>query len=125
MKLLLDTHVFLWWLTDHKLLSKAACDAIYHDKNVVFISAASAWEIAIKKSLGKLECPAEIEEALRMNHFQALPISIAHALHAGKLPPHHTDPFDRLLVAQAQLEALTLVTRDEKQRLYDISVIIV
>ncbi len=123
MNLLLDTHVFLWWLSDHKRLSKEAYAAIHHSNNVIFVSAATAWEIAIKKSIGKLEFSNEIEEILILNNFQALPISIAHASHAGTLPPHHSDPFDRLLIAQAQIEEFTLVTHDQKQKLYDVSVI--
>ncbi len=123
MNLLLDTHVFLWWLSDHKRLSKEAYAAIHHSDNVIFVSAATALEIAIKQSLGKLEFSNEIEKILILNDFQALPISMTHALHVGKLPYHHSDPFDRLLIAQAQIEKLTLVTHDQKQILYDVSVI--
>ncbi len=124
MKLLLDTHAFLWWLDDNPCLSKKASQVIAESNNLVFVSAATAWEISIKKALGKLQAPDDLEEALRVNGFQSLPITVPHALLAGKLPPHHDDPFDRLLVAQSKIEGLTLVTRDQKQQLYDVSTLL-
>lgn len=124
MRLILDTHVLLWWLNNNKTLSEQASQAIRESNNLVFISAATAWEISIKKNLGKLEAPDDFEDALLANCFQSLPITVPHALLAGQLPPHHDDPFDRLLVAQSRIEGLTLVTRDQKQRLYDIQTIV-
>ena len=121
MKLLLDTHVLIWWLDPTlSTLSKTAYDAIADGKNLVFVSAATAWEITIKKSLGKLDAPDNFEEELARHDFQALPITISHALAVGELPHHHKDPFDRILVAQTKVEGLTLVTRDENMKMYDI-----
>ena len=121
MKLLLDTHIVIWWLDPTlSTLSKTAYDAIADGKNLVFVSAATAWEIIIKKSLGKLDAPDNFEEELERHRFQPLPINISHALAVGELPRHHNDPFDRILVAQAKVEGLTLVTRDENMKMYDI-----
>lgn len=124
MKLLLDTHVLLWWLSDDATLSKKASAAIKDSSNLIFVSAATAWEISIKKSLGKLKAPDNLEEILEANNFQTLSITISHALLAGQLPFHHDDPFDRLLIAQSKIEELALVTRDKKQMLYGIQTII-
>ena len=124
MKLILDTHVLLWWLNNNEPLSKEASQVICDSANLIFVSAATAWEISIKKSLGKLEAPDDIEDALLVNRFQPLPITFPHALLAGQLPRHHDDPFDRLLVAQSRIENLTLITRDQKQLLYDIQAIV-
>jgi PIN domain nuclease of toxin-antitoxin system len=123
-KLLLDTPILLWWLGDDPSLSKKTAQMIAHTTNLVFVSAATAWEISIKKALGKLEGPDDFEAALLASSFQSLPITIPHALLAGELPPHHDDPFDRLLVAQSKIEGLTLVTRDKKQTLYDVQTIV-
>ena len=112
MTLLLDTHVFLWWLDDPTLLSREAREAIAQGNNAVYISAAVAWEIAVKQSLGKLEAPDDLEEAMRANRFLPLPLTVAHALAVRNLPPHHRDPFDRILIAQARAEGFTLVSRD-------------
>ena len=121
---MLDTHVLLWWLSDDGNLSKKAYSTIKDSSNLIFISAATAWEISIKKSLGKLKAPDNLEEILEANNFQTLSITILHALLAGQLPFHHEDPFDRLLIAQSQIEDLTLVTRDKKQMLYGIQTIV-
>jgi len=121
MKLLLDTHILIWWLDPAiSKLSKAAHAAISDSQNLVFVSAATAWEITIKKALGKLDAPDNLEEELAKHRFQPLPITISHALAVGELPRHHNDPFDRILVAQAKVEDLTLVTRDENLTKYDI-----
>jgi PIN domain nuclease of toxin-antitoxin system len=114
MNLLLDTHVLLWWLDDHQALGEEARAAIRDAHNLVFVSAASAWEIAIKRSLGKLEAPDDLEEAVVASRFQSLPITLGHAHHAGRLPCHHDDPFDRMLIAQAYAEQLTLITHDKR-----------
>lgn len=121
MNLLLDTHVFLWWLADDRRLTASARAAIERDDASVYVSAASAWEISIKAALGKLkprdlDVPAEIEAG----GFLELPIRSRHAQEAGRLPRHHADPFDRMLVAQARVEGLTLVTYDPAIDAYDV-----
>jgi PIN domain nuclease of toxin-antitoxin system len=113
-RLLLDTHALLWWLADDPGLSEAARSAVGDPRNVVAVSAASAWEMSIKTGLGKLRAPDDLSSELDANGFLRLAISIEHALRAGALPPHHRDPFDRMLVAQAELESLTIVTRDQR-----------
>ena len=123
MKLLLDTHTLLWWLDDNPTLSSKARQAISREKNIIYVSAVSAWEIAIKKSLGKLEAPDNLQEVCASNDFIELPISMKHALIVTRLPKHHEDPFDRLLIAQAMSEKLTLVTRDARIINYDIAII--
>lgn len=123
MSLLLDTHVFLWWCADNPSLSVGACQAINEGEQDVFVSAATVWEITIKQSLGKLKAPANLTEVLVTNDFLALPISIEHAVSAGELPAHHRDPFDRMLIAQARLEGLTLVTRDANIGKYDVPIL--
>ena len=117
LNLLLDTHILLWWLAQDARLTKRAQAAIT-DADKVYVSAASAWEIAIKITLGKLRAPDDLKIQMDASGFLELPISIAHAAAAGKLPPHHTDPFDRLLIAQAELESLTLLTSDRALKAY-------
>jgi PIN domain nuclease of toxin-antitoxin system len=121
--LLLDTHVLLWWLADNESLKIDARAAIGDPANTIYVSAASAWEISIKKALGKLEAPDDLLEALIANHFQSLPMTILHAISAGQLPRHHDDPFDRMLIAQAHAEQLTLLTHDAMFRPYGIPII--
>ena len=123
MSLLLDTHTLLWWLSADPTLSAEARSAISSGESVVFVSAASVWEIAIKKGIGKLEAPDDLEEQLAHHQFDALPISTRHALVAGGLPHHHEDPFDRMLVAQAQVEGLTMVTRDPRLSEYVVPIL--
>jgi PIN domain nuclease of toxin-antitoxin system len=117
-RLLVDTHVFLWWRADDSRLGEAARQAIRDGQSDVFLSAASIWEIAIKHSLGRLEIPAPASAAAMRLGFEPLPISLAHAEAAALLPPLHRDPFDRMLVAQARTEGLTLVTHDPVIRAY-------
>jgi len=124
LSLLLDTHILLWWLADSPRLSKKARKAI-QDAETVWVSAVSAWEIALKRSRGLLEAPDNLEATLRARDMQALPLTIAHAAAAGKLPLHHRDPFDRMLIAQALVESLTLLTADPQQTAYDAPVILV
>jgi PIN domain nuclease of toxin-antitoxin system len=118
--LLLDTHVILWWLADDPELGPQARKAIAEPESLVAVSAASAWEIAIKRALGRLQAPDDLETQIARNGFAPLPITVAHALRAGALPPRHDDPFDRMLVAQAQLEGLTVVTRDPRIAVYGV-----
>lgn len=123
MKLLLDTHALLWWLDDPALLSEAAREVISEPENDVFVSSAVVWEIAIKRSLGKLTAPPNLEAVIQACGFQALSITVAHALATETLPPHHRDPFDRMLVAQARIENSTIVSRDPILSQYGIPLI--
>lgn len=118
MKLILDTNVLIWWLGDAGKISQAAKTVISSPDNLIFISAASACEIAIKKSLGKLSVPDDLTAQIERNNFTPLPIKIEHGLYLEQLPFHHKDPFDRLIIAQAILEKMTIVTSDNKFRLY-------
>lgn len=123
MKILLDTHVLLWWFANSPMLSQKAREVIGNIQNVVFISAVSAWEITIKKALGKLEAPDDLESAITISRFEVLPIHIKHAIGVGNLALHHTDPFDRLLISQAKIEDLTFITHDERMSAYNIPII--
>lgn len=123
MSLLLDTHALLWWLSDDPALKAEAREAIRESSTIIYVSAASAWEISIKKALGKLDSPDDLHAALAANHFHPLAITIGHAVGAGRLPRHHDDPFDRMLIAQAQAEQLTLLTHDTMFRPYGIPII--
>ena len=124
MKYLLDTHTFLWWCEGAEQLSPCARDMIADGHNEIFFSGASVWEIAIKAGKGKLTLPEEpgkfISSRMSLHRFLALPVQIIHALRVYDLPPHHADPFDRLLVAQCQLESLPLITKDEEICQYDV-----
>lgn len=124
MKLLLDTHVILWWLEDRANVSEGARDFISDPTNIAMVSAVSAWEIAIKRSLGKLQAPGDFIAAIELCGFQSLPITLQHGLATETLPTHHRDPFDRMLIAQAIVENATLVTRDPLIRQYGVATII-
>lgn len=127
MNALLDTHTFLWWNLDDPRLSEEARHFIGHGGNEIYLSAASAWEIAIKAAIGRLTLPEAPDQyvANRMDRhrFTALPIELSHALHVYGLPQIHSDPFDRLLVAQSQLEQLPILTADDDIVRYEIEVI--
>lgn len=124
MNLLLDTHAFLWAIDDNPNLSQEARAAITDGNNIVFVSAATAWEISIKKAIGKLTVPrGSYLDELSVHRFMPLDITTEHALAVENLPQHHQDPFDRLLIAQAQIEKLTLVTRDPRIKQYTVQVI--
>lgn len=123
MSLLLDTHVLLWALTNDPTLSDAARTAITEGHNRVWVSAVSAWEITVKKALGKLRAPDDLVDQLARRRFLPLDVTVAHALAVGELPAHHDDPFDRLLVAQARTEGLQLVARDARIGRYDVRVL--
>lgn len=112
--LLLDTHVVLWWLGEPSKLGADALSAIADPRQRTFLSAVVVWEIRVKASLGKLSLPDEFRQVLSAERFEELPIRAAHAHRLADLPRHHRDPFDRMLVAQALEEGLTIVTRDAR-----------
>jgi PIN domain nuclease of toxin-antitoxin system len=115
---LLDTHVFLWWCADDRRLGEAEREAIRDATNEVWLSTASVWEMAIKQSLGRLQLPEPPSAVVARLGIGRLPISFEHAEATVRLPPIHGDPFDRLLIAQAKLEGVTLVTTDPFVRSY-------
>ena len=123
MKLLLDTHAFLWFATGDRRLSRAARAALEHDDAALYLSAASIWELAIKSSLGRVTLPAPIEQYVTEKveqGYHVLPIDWPHAAGVERLPFHHRDPFDRLLAAQALTEKMTMITRDKLFRRYGV-----
>ena len=122
MKLLLDTHAVLWWQTDDRRLPKPARSAIA-TADIVWVSAASGLEVAIKSALGRLRLTEPFAVTTAADDFTELPVTLAHAARLGALPAHHTDPFDRLLVAQALVEGATLVTKDEALSAYGVTVL--
>jgi PIN domain nuclease of toxin-antitoxin system len=127
MKILLDAHAFLWWITDDPKLSSRARETISDVDNELFLSAAIGWEITIKVQIGRLKLPEDpkdfIPEQLRINGIKSLPIQMNHVLHVSTLPSHHRDPFDRLLVAQAQLEGMPILSADPQIGKYKVEVI--
>lgn len=123
MKLLLDTHVLLWWLEDPNLLPENVLDAVAEPENEVYVSAAVAWEIAIKRAVGKLDSPDDLEFVVPACGFKPLPITQTHALATESLPFHHRDPFDRILIAQAICEGGVIVTRDSIIPRYSVSIL--
>ena len=128
MRILLDTHVWLWTLVSPERIRGAASDAVTDPGNDLLFSAASAWEIAIKYRLGKLPLPEPpdvfVPPRLVRDGVGSIPVEPHHALHVANLPVHHDDPFDRLLVAQAMLEKLTIVTADRKIEAYDVECVL-
>lgn len=124
MRLLLDTHVVLWWLTDDPTLSDET-KALIDDEPDAHISPATIWEVTIKQAVGKLKVPADLPERIRDSNFQELPIRFSHAIEAGRLPLLHRDPFDRMLVAQARCDDLTLVSRNPNIQKYDVPILAV
>lgn len=121
-RLLLDTHIFLWWRGEPARLAPDV-RSIIATTDIVFVSAASAWEAAIKVSLGRLELPDTMESGVLASGFEKLLITFSHAERVAGLPPHHRDPFDRMLVAQAQAEGLTLITHDRLLEPYDVEIL--
>ena len=119
-RFLVDTRVLLWWLMDHPSLGASARQAIADAQNVVFVSAASGWEVAVKRTLGKLQAPDDLETRIGEQGFASLSITFRHAEQAGGLPLLHRDPFDRVLIAQAQVEDLILITNDDRIKQYDV-----
>ena len=128
MKVLLDTHAFLWWVTDDPQLSSRARRILGDSSNEAYFSAVSGWEIAIKTRLGRLSVAGDsledfVAEQVAANGFQVLPIHLNHALRTYSLPEYHRDPFDRLLIAQALIEELALVTADRKLGDYKVRIV--
>ncbi len=125
MRLLLDSHVIVWWLDDDDALTPDARSQIAATDNDIFFSAASVWELAIKRASGKLDLndPEFPDSLVRLDHFSSLPVNDLHAVRAAALPKHHGDPFDRMLIAQAVSEGLTIVTHDRKFAAYDVPVL--
>ena len=127
MRVLLDTHALLWWNVDDARLSDAARELIRDGRNEIVVSAASVWEIAFKAAKGRLELPTTIDryidDRLRRNRWSPLPIDTRHVIRAATLPEHHRDPFDRALIAQAQVEGLPIVTMDAAITRYDVETI--
>jgi len=127
MRALLDTHTFLWWNMDDPRLSEKASDFIADGSNEIFFSAASAWEIAIKAARGRLILPEPpqtyIAKRISLHHFSPLAVQVIHAVKVYELPEHHRDPFDRLLIAQCQLEGLPILTDDPNIARYPLTVI--
>ncbi len=122
-RVLLDTHALLWWLADHKSLGKNAREIISCARNTIYVSAATTWEISIKKAKGLLSAPDDIDGILNEEGFEPLPITTFHGERAGELPGIHRDPFDRMLIAQAQAEGLEILTKDTEFPEYGIKVI--
>lgn len=122
MSLLLDTHVVLWAITGDPALDADFLDRLRHDPDI-YLSPVSLWEITIKQSAGKLAGPPDLAERVRDMGFRELPVTHTHAITSGRLPPHHRDPFDRMLVAQAIIESLTLASRDASIALYDADIL--
>jgi PIN domain nuclease of toxin-antitoxin system len=123
LRYLVDTHVLIWWLEKNPRLSATCYEAIDNPNNAVYASVVSAWEMSIKASRGKLKMPSDLAETLTANRFTILPIEIRHALMLRGLPHLHRDPFDRMLIAQARTENLTLVTRDPRILKYNLQVL--
>lgn len=123
MKLLLDTHTTIWVFSAPHLLSAHARDAISAEENEVFVSVVSPWEIAIKRAKKRLRAPEDLDEAVEAHRFQLLPVLLRHTRAIGSMPNHHGDPFDRMLVAQAIVDGLTLVTSDRVLRRYPVSLL--
>lgn len=119
---LLDTHVFLWWLKADKKLGKPVLSIISNQSNIIFVSSATIWEIAIKAKLGKIKVPSNIEDFISKSGFEELSINVSHASHTKRLPLYHKDPFDRMLIAQAMLENLTILTHDKIFKKYKVDV---
>ena len=124
MRLLLDTHVLLWWFNEPEVLTEQALEAIADETNVVYVSAATVWEAGIKQALGKLRGADDLVGRVRAQRLDELPIELSHAAVAAALPAHHSDPFDRMLVAQARSEGLTLVTRDARLASYGVPLLL-
>lgn len=122
-RILLDTHTLIWWLSGDQQLGPISRGYIEDADNTIYVSAATTWEMSIKRQLGKLKTPKDIDSILENEGFSKLPISIFHSEQAGDLPLHHKDPFDRMLIAQAQAEGLQIITKDEHFPAYGVKIL--
>jgi PIN domain nuclease of toxin-antitoxin system len=122
-RILLDTHALIWWMDGDNKLGSNAKEQISNPDNDIYVSAATVWEMSIKQQMGKLVAPDDIESTVEGAGFSSLAISLFHGQQAGKLPLHHKDPFDRMLIAQAQAEGLQILTKDEHFPAYGIRLI--
>ena len=127
MRALLDTHTFLWWISDSGRLSKRAYEFIEKPSNTIYFSSVSCWEISIKSTLGSIQFPKKMEsfiaEQISINSFEPLSLNISHAVNIRVLPQHHKDPFDRMLISQSQIEDMPLITGDKLISKYKIELI--
>lgn len=122
LKLLLDTHVLLWAFSDPKKLSSKAQREIESPENIIFVSLASLWEIQIKESINKIKLPKDFFQKIEPTGFEILPISLAHIQNLKKLPLHHRDPFDRMIISQALCEDIVLMTQDKEIAQYQVRI---
>ncbi len=120
MKLLLDTHILLWWLNDAPELSERGREIIAEQSNIIFVSVVSIWEIRSKEALGKISVPPDFQSQLEKEPFETLSITAQHAHGLARLPLHHRDPFDRMLIVQAQLDGLVLLSKDPVIGTYEV-----
>jgi PIN domain nuclease of toxin-antitoxin system len=124
-KLLLDTHLLLWWLVGEAGMLGATQDLISDPQNAIFVSAVSLWEIWLKESLGKLRLPSDFDTRVAAEEFEHLPLLAEHTREVARLPWHHRDPFDRMLIAQARVTGLRLLTSDEPLKMYGDAVFVI
>lgn len=127
MKLLLDTHIFIWWADQPERLSRATLSALEDEANELLLSVASVWEMQIKIQLGKLKLSLPLKELVKnqqeTNDLTVSPVTLTHVLALDALPPHHKDPFDRLLIAQSNADGLTIVTADSQFSAYSVKLL--
>ena len=123
MRVLLDTHILLWWLADDPILPTRAGTVMRDETTEIVVSAATVWEIESKRAAGRLDAPDDLPAAMAASDMATLPITAAHAVTAARLPAHHGDPFDRMLIAQAQTEGLTLVSVDDRFPNYEVDLL--
>lgn len=127
MRILLDTHVFLWWDSDPGKLSARVNSLLSNPEHIIVLSVASTWEIQIKKQLGKLSLSIPLDELIesqqQINEIEILPVHLAHVLMLDNLPPHHKDPFDRIIISQAKVEDIVIVSADPVLAKYDIEIV--
>ncbi len=122
--MLIDTQIFIWWMEKNNRLSAKIKFILEDPQEQIFLSLVSIWEIVIKKSIKKLKTPADVEGGIEKSGLEVMPIDLSHVLHLEYLPLHHKDPFDRLLISQAQVEKVTIITADPLFRRYDVKTLI-
>lgn len=122
-RFLLDTQIFIWWMEDQKRLKENIKSVLTDSTNTIFLSVTSVWEMVIKLKIGKLKLPKNWKQTIRNGRFEILPVNLEHTLALEELPLHHKDPFDRMLIAQANVEGCTFITVDQKIQKYKIPVV--